>query len=92
MKYEDYEKILNGIVTNPDTAPTAIQSVLAEIKTDTEALQSATVTIADQDKRIKDLQDTNIKLFMSQTGTVEDDPEPKVKTFDELVDEKMEDK
>lgn len=92
MKYEDYEKILNGIVANPDTAPTAIQSVLAEIKTDTEALQSATTTIADQDKRIKDLQDTNIKLFMSQTGTVEDDPEPKEKSFEELVKEKMEEK
>lgn len=77
MKYEDYETSLNSVITNPDTAPAVIQEILAELKADLTALDSATVGLSERDARIKDLQDTNIKLFTSMTGTesVEDEVE-----------------
>ena len=76
MKYEEYEVLGKGIIANPDTAPVAINGLLGEIKKDLESLDSLTAALADSEKRIRDLQDTNTKLFLSQTGK-EEDPEPK---------------
>lgn len=91
MTYQEYETALNGIVQNPDTAPTAVQSLLQEIKKDTDALATAINGISERDARIRDLQDTNIKLFMSQSGAPENDPEPEPEmTFEELLKSKME--
>lgn len=90
MTYKEYETALNGIVQNPDTAPTAVQSLLQEIKTDTEALATAINGISERDARIRDLQDTNIKLFMSQSSAPENDPEPEPEmTFEELLKSKI---
>lgn len=90
MTYKEYESALNGIVQNPDTAPTAVQSLLQEIKTDTEALATAITGISERDARIRDLQDTNIKLFMSQSSAPENDPEPDPEmTFEELLKSKI---
>ena len=90
MTYKEYESALNGIVQNPDTAPTAVQSLLQEIKTDTEALATAINGISERDARIRDLQDTNIKLFMSQSSAPENDPEPEPDmTFEELLKSKI---
>lgn len=90
MTYKEYETALNGIVQNPDTAPTAVQSLLQEIKTDTEALATAINGISERDARIRDLQDTNIKLFMSQSSAPENDPEPDPEmTFEELLKSKI---
>lgn len=90
MTYKEYESALNGIVQNPDTAPTAVQSLLQEIKTDTEALATAINGISERDARIRDLQDTNIKLFMSQSAAPENDPEQEPEmTFEELLKSKI---
>lgn len=85
MKYEDYESKLTSIVSNPDSAPIAVQELLSEIKSDTETIASLQAGIEERDTRIRDLQDTNMKLFIGQTGQVEDDPEEK--TADEILDE-----
>lgn len=90
MTYQEYETALNGIVQNPDTAPTAVQALLQEIKTDTDALAAAVEGISERDARIRDLQDTNIKLFMSQSSAPENEPEPEEEmTFEELLKSKM---
>lgn len=91
MTYQEYETALNGIVQNPDTAPTAVQSLLQEIKTDTDALAAAVEGISERDSRIRDLQDTNIKLFMSQSSAPENEPEEEEEmTFEDLLKSKME--
>lgn len=89
MTYQEYETALNGIVQNPDTAPTAVQSLLQEIKTDTDALANAMNVISERDARIRDLQDTNIKLFMSQSSIPEEEPEEEM-SFEDLLKSKME--
>ena len=86
MKYEEYEAKLNNVVKNPDSAATAVLDILKDIKADTDTLASLEAGIAERDGRIRDLQDTSMKLFLRQTGdngqTDQDE-----KTPDEMLDE-----
>lgn len=92
MTYEEYEAAINKMVAEPETAPIAAQSLLQAIKDDGAALDAAQAAIRDRDDKIRTLQDTNIKLFLTQTGTtsdqIEEDEGPK--DFAALLAEKME--
>lgn len=85
MLYDDYEKRVTALVSNPDQAPITAQEILSEIKTDTEKIASLEASIAEKDARIRDLQDTNMRLFLSQSTPVEDEPEEK--SADEILAE-----
>lgn len=93
MKYAEYESMINKMISEPETAPVGAQALLEQLKIDTDAMESAQAAIADRDEKIRALQDTNIKLFMSQTGTVEEAPEDESDDldFETLVKRKMED-
>ena len=86
MKYEDYEQKLNAVVANPDSAATAVLDILKDLKADSETFASLEASVAEKDGRIKDLQDTNMKLFLRQTGGAAEQ-EPEEKTPDEMIDE-----
>lgn len=86
MKYEEYEAKINNLVKNPDSAATAALDLLKDLKADSETFASLEASVAEKDGRIKDLQDTNMKLFLRQTGGT-DDQEPEEKTPDEMLDE-----
>ena len=75
MTYEEYSKNINEVLSNPDTALANITPVLEEIKKDTEALTSAMSENESLKERIRDLQDTNMKLYLAQTGTPDEEPE-----------------
>lgn len=84
MKYEDYEGIAQTLTV--ENAPQVVKAMLDAVKEDLgerDALQAAQ---AEQEAKIKDLQDTNIKLFLSQTGKA-DMGEEEEKTPDEVLDE-----
>ena len=68
MKYEEYESKINSVLSNPDTALANISPILDEIKKDTTALEEAMHENESLSARIRDLQDTNMKLFLAQTG------------------------
>lgn len=90
MKYEEYEAAINKMISEPETAPVGAQAILTALKEDSAALESAQAGIAERDEKIRTLQDTNVKLFMSQAGPAPDDePEEKEKSFADLVEEKM---
>lgn len=85
MKYENYEQKLTELVkSNPDSA-VAVQDILAELKTDSETFASLEASVAEKDGKIRDLQDSNLKLFLRQTG--EPNQEPEEKSVDEQLDE-----
>lgn len=86
MKYEEYESKLTDLVKNPDSAAIAVQDILKELKADSETFASLEASVSEKDGRIKDLQDTNMKLFLRQTGG-SDEQEPEEKTADEMLDE-----
>ena len=91
MTYAEYENMINRIVTEPETAPVGAQALLDQLKTDLESMDAALAGIAERDEKIRALQDTNIKLFMSQTGSTEEpeEEEPEDLDFEALVKSKM---
>ena len=70
MKYEEYEAIAKQLTA--ENAPDIVSQMLAGIKADTESIEALTQSNTEMDKKIRDLQDTNIKLFLSQTGKADD--------------------
>lgn len=87
MKYEEYENLINEGLKNPDKAPAIFKQVLEELKADTTTLGTQSEKIIEQDSRIRDLQDTNMKLFLSQTSARADEKEVDEKTGQEAVDD-----
>lgn len=92
MKYDEYEAAINKMISEPETAPVGAQAVLAGLKEDFASFESAQAGIAERDEKIRALQDTNIALFMSQTGEPESaEPEDEgPKSFEELIAENIE--
>ena len=79
MKYEEYEQRINNALANADTAPTEFVSILSELKTDLTAKDTLETEKTELETRVRDLQDTNMKLYLSVTGNSdeeEDDDEP----------------
>lgn len=66
MKLEDY-KSLAGKLTD-DNATAVITDMLNAIESDLAELDGAKTTLAENASKIKDLQDTNMKLFLTVTG------------------------
>ena len=71
MKYEDYEGIAQKLTA--ENAPEVLKTMLDSVKEDLAERDALKVVQAEQEAKIKDLQDTNIKLFLSQTGKAEQD-------------------
>lgn len=68
MTYEELEEKIIGVLQTPDSALVTIRPILDDVKKDYETMLSMTEKVAKQDTRIRDLQDTNMKLFLAQTG------------------------
>ena len=69
MKYDDYVSKINGVLAEPDTALTNVTGVLDELKADLTSKESLEAEKKKKKKRISDLQETNMKLYLSITGT-----------------------
>ena len=83
MKYEDYEGIAQKLTT--ENAPEVLKTMLDSVKEDLAERDALKAVQAEQEAKIKDLQDTNIKLFLSQTGKAEQDEDPE--TEEEKIDQ-----
>ena len=91
MTYEEYEKRINGALANPDTAPTEFVNILSDLKTDLTAKDTLETEKTELETRVRDLQDTNMKLYLSVTGTSdkdgeEDEPAEGTGVVDELME------
>lgn len=87
MKYEEYEAKIKNLISNPDTATAAAQDILNDLKADSETFASLQASVTDYEARVRDLQDTNVKLFLRTTGGEpdQDDPEPQPLSFGEKL-------
>lgn len=97
MKYEEYEQKINEVLSNPDTALANIAPIMGAIKEDTTALEAAAKENESLNARIKDLQETNIKLYLAQTGEpapddVPDEPKEGMEAADEFLSEVFKEK
>lgn len=91
MTYEEYEKRINVALANADTAPTEFVNILSELKTDLTAKDALETEKTELETRVRDLQDTNMKLYLSVTGNSnedeeEDEPAEGTAVVDELMD------
>lgn len=92
MKYEEYEQRINNALANADTAPTEFVNILSELRTDLTAKDTLETEKAELETRVRDLQDTNMKLYLSVTGTSsedddeDDEPAEGTAVVDELMD------
>lgn len=75
MTYEQYEQRINNALANADTAPTEFVSILSELKTDLTAKDTLETEKSELETRVRDLQDTNMKLYLSVTGNSDEDEE-----------------
>lgn len=84
-RLEIYKDLL-AKAANPDTAPDALQSILEMVETDSVAIDNLTKTNTENEAKIKELQDTNIKLFLAQVKPEEkhEDEEKKPLSFDDF--------
>lgn len=82
MTYEEYESKINAVLGNPDTALANMAPIMSAIKDDITALETVRAENEGLNTRIKDLQETNIKLYLAQTGKGAEeetpDDEPKI--------------
>lgn len=89
MTYEEVEGKIKGLLENPDTALTGAGELLEGIKADYMTLESMTEKSERDEAKIRDLQDTNMKLFLSQTGNSggkEEEEEEPEDTFASFID------
>lgn len=75
MKYNDLKKRIIAATENPDTIQTTLMEVLEEVKADYDGIETLTQELEKANTRIRDLQDTNHKLFLATTGSVDEEPE-----------------
>lgn len=72
MKAEDYKNLITEMVSHPDNAADTATKLIELVKEDSEIFENLTNKVSSQDKKIRDLQDTNTKLFLSVTGQSDD--------------------
>lgn len=73
MTYEEFKDKLIEITKNPDTMTAKLNDFMEEVKVDYDGMSTLKEQVEKSDARIRDLQDTNMKLFLAQTGKVEDE-------------------
>ena len=84
MTFEEFKTKITTIVSNPDTAQANIGELIDEVKVDYEALSSTSAALEKAETRIRDLQDTNQKLFLKQTGQASPDEEDEKKDIEDM--------
>lgn len=77
MTIEEVKTRVTDLVSNPDKATENAVGLISDLEADYTNLDSMTEKVKEQEARIKDLQDTNQKLFLSVTKQPAEDPEEK---------------
>lgn len=75
MKFEDFSNKINEAAKNPDTMLGVLPDILKEVEQDfieRDALMERVTVLEDKNRS---LQDTNIKLYLAQTGEASEDSE-----------------
>lgn len=81
MTYDEVKTRLTDLVGSPDTAAEKAVDFLKDLEEDYTTLDSMTQKVTESEERIRNLQDTNQRLFLSVTGQPKNDdpatpPEP----------------
>lgn len=90
MTYAEYENNINSALKDFDKAPAIMSELLNTLKSDITTKDTLECTVKELNSKIADLRDTNMKLFLSQTGgskETKDEEETEKKYGKDAVDE-----
>lgn len=89
MTYEEYENLTKN--TTAENFQTVMLDLLGNLKNDLTEKETIAADIASKDAKIKDLQDTNMKLFLSIGKATDDnvDPEDEETKLNETVENEI---
>ena len=75
MDKTKYIELINKAIANKDDQEILFKELLDLVSTDEIEYNNLTTQVAEQSEKIRNLQDTNMKLFMSQTSEIQDETE-----------------
>lgn len=79
MTFDEAKTRLTDLISDPDTAQEKALSFLGDLEKDYTTLKSMSEKSDADDKRIRELQDTNQRLFLSVTGQPKEEEEEEEK-------------
>jgi len=89
MTKEEFRTGITSVLQNPDTALVGIEAFINAFDEQADSLAALTADKEESEKRIRDLQDTNMKLYLRQVGEPEkeenDEPNIDEMDFDEYL-------
>lgn len=87
MTIDEYRDKITGIIKNPATCGEAGAELITSITEDLATIDSMKAQLSESEKKIRELQDANVKLFLSVTGqsNQEEEEEEKPETIEEFA-------
>ena len=86
MTFDEFKSGVTALISNPDTALAELPAFLEKVKEDYETRDTSVTKVTEQEDRIRTLQDTNMRLFLAQTGQAAEKPEEPELQGDDAVD------
>ena len=87
MIKNDYLELINKSIKSPEEAPSLMKELISIVEKDYAEYETIKKCVEDSNNKIRSLQDTNMKLFLSQTTQKEEEQEEKEMTPDEVVND-----
>ena len=85
MDKEKYLKLINQSIKEPEKSPSLMKDLIDIIEEDSKEYENLTKIKEDNQKKIRELQDVNMKLFLSQTNKQTEESEEKEETQEEII-------
>lgn len=85
MDKEKYLNLINQSIKEPEKSPSLMKDLIDIIEEDTKEYENLTKIKEENQKKIRELQDVNMKLFLSQTNKQTEESEEKEETQEEII-------
>ena len=85
MNKEKYLNLINQSIKEPEKSPSLMKDLIDIIEEDSKEYENLTKIKEENQKKIRELQDVNMKLFLSQTNKQPEESEEKEETQDEII-------
>lgn len=85
MNKEKYLNLINQSIKEPEKSPSLMKDLIDIIEEDSKEYENLTKIKEDNQKKIRELQDVNMKLFLSQTNKQTEESEEKEETQEEII-------
>ena len=85
MDKEKYLNLINQSIKEPEKSPSLMKDLIDIIEEDSKEYENLTKIKEDNQKKIRELQDVNMKLFLSQTNKQVEESEEKEETQEEII-------